>query len=310
MRVGAQRRRALNHALLCEPSGDEALADALRGAAAHADPRTAVAMLGRAARELPGGAEDPELLEALGSAQLGAADDTGLTTLERAREAIADPRRRVAIDLQVGIARYERGDLAAAADTLRRGAHEPLAEDDELHVSLQAAEMMVVRSLADPSVEQTAIGRRLEALLTEQSPGRTSVERLVLAQSAFRGVQAGDVDHRDVLVLARRALPPAQDTPDRFDALALPMAAMALYLSDEFVAVERRLTAEIERAQRQGEHMSFATASFFRGFPRYLRGELLGAAADFQSALDAAQEGWAFALPSAHALRRDVRDRA
>ena len=300
--VGAHRRRALNHALLCEPSGDEALAETLRAAARHAEPTTAVAMLRRAARELPG-AEDPELLEALGTAQLADGDDGGLATLERAREGLADPRRRVAIDLQVGIARYERGELAAAARTLRRGGGEALAEDDELRVSLQAAEMTVVRSLADPSAEQAAIGGRLDALLAERSPGRSSVERLVLAQAAFRGVQAGDVPYRDVLVLARRALPPAHDSPDRFDALALPLAAMALYLSDEFADVDGRLTEEIERAQRRGEHMAFATASFFRGFPRYLRGDVLDAAEDFQSALDAAEEGWAFALPSAHALR-------
>ena len=304
LRVGAQRRRALNHALVCEPSGDEALFDALRSAAGHSDPRTAVAMLSRAARELPGGADDPELLEELGSAQLGAEDDAGLATLERAREGIADPRRRVAIDLQVGIARYERGELAAAASTLRRGAGEPLGEDDELRVSLQAAEMMVVRSLADPSAGEAAIGGRLRALLDEQAPGRTSVERLVLAQAAFRGAQAGDADYRDVLALGRRALPPVSEAaPDRFDALALPLAAMSVYLSDEYDEVERRLSAEIERAQRGGEHMAFATASFFRGFPRYLRGAVLDAAEDFQSALDAAQDGWAFALPSAHALR-------
>ncbi len=300
--VGAHRRRALNHALLCEPSGDEALVEALRVAARHAEPTTAVAMLRRAARELPG-AEDPALLEALGTAQLADGDADGLATLERAREGLTDPRRRVAIDLQVGIARYERGEMAAAARTLRRGGEEPLAEDDELRVSLQAAEMTVVRSLADPSAEQAAIGGRLDALLAERSPGRSSVERLVLAQAAFRGVQAGDARYDDVLVLARRALPPVQDSPDRFDALALPLAAMAMYLSDEFTDVDRRLGAEIERAQRQGEHMAFATASFFRGFPRFLRGDVLDAAEDFQSALDAEDEGWAFALPSAHALR-------
>ena len=300
--VGAHRRRALNHALLCEPSGDEALVEALRAAARHAEPTTAVAMLRRAARELPG-AEDPELLEALGTAQLADGDADGLATLERAREGLTDPRRRVAIDLQVGIARYERGEMAEAARTLRRGGEEPLAEDDELRVSLQAAEMTVVRSLADPSAEQAAIGGRLDALLAERSPGRSSVERLVLAQAAFRGVQAGDVPYGEVLVLAHRALPPAHDSPDRFDKLALPLAAMAMYLSDEFSGIDARLTAEIERAQRQGEHMAFATASFFRGFPRFLRGDVLDAAEDFQSALDAADEGWAFALPSAHALR-------
>ena len=301
--VAEHRRRALNHALLCEPSGDETLAAALRAAARRADPPAAVAMLRRAAREVAGGAEDPELLEALGSAELSAGEEAGLQTLEQARERIADPRRRVAIDLQVGIARYERGDLVAAAATLRRGAEEPLAEDDELRVSLQAAEMTVVRSLVDPSDEQTAIGGRLDDLLAERSPGRTSVERLVLAQAAFRGVQAGDVDYSDVRILARRALPPGHDAPDRFDALALPLSSMALYLSDDFNDVEMRLSEEIERAQRQGEHMAFATASFFRGFPRFLRGDLLDAAEDFQVALDAAEEGWAFALPSAHALR-------
>ena len=301
--AGVHRRRALNHALLCEPSGDAAMADALRAASRHADPRTAVAMLQRAARERPDAAEDPQLLQDLGSAQLTAGEDDGLRTLERARERTTDPRDRVAIDLQVGIARYERGELDAAASTLRRGGEEPLADDDELRVSLQAAEMTVVRSLVAPSEEQAAIGGRLDALLAERSPGRTSVERLVLAQAAFRGAQAGDVESSEVLGLGRRALPPSQDAPDRFDALALPLAAMAMYLSDEFEDVEARLSAEIERAQRQGEHMTYATASFFRGFPRYLRGDLLDAAADFQSALDAAAEGWAFALPSAHALR-------
>ena len=302
--VSAHHRRALNHALVCEPSGDEVLARELRAAARHADPVTAATMLARAAREVPGAAEDPELLETLGTAQLAAGDDEGLATLERARDGLTDPRRRVAIDLQVGIARYERGELGAAARTLRRGAGEPLDEDDVLRVSLQAAEMTVVRSLGEPSAEQAAIRRHLDELLAESSPGRTSVERLLLAQAAFRGVQSGDVDYREVLALARRALPPSsQEAPDRFDALALPLAAMAHYLSDELDEVEVRLTEEIERAQRQGEQMAFATASFFRGFPRYLRGDLLDAAEDFQGVLDAEEEGWAFALPSAHALR-------
>jgi DNA-binding CsgD family transcriptional regulator len=296
------RRRALNHAMLCEPSGDAALAAALRAAAPQADPRTAVVMLRRAAREEPDGPGQSEWLQALGTAELAAGDDNGLQTLQRAREGLTDPRRRVAIDLQVGIAQYERGRVDEAARTLRRGAEEPLAEDDELRVSLQAAEMTVVRALPDPSAEQTAIGGRLDALLARQDPGRTSVERLVLAQAAFRGVQSGDVDYREMLALGRRALPPVAD-PDRFDALALPLAAMSLYLSDEVEQVESRLTEEIERAQRSGEPLSYATASFFRGFPRFLRGDLLDAEADFQAALDAAQDGWAFALPSAHALR-------
>ena len=301
--VSAHRRRALNHALSCEPSGDRSLCAALRAAASHADARTAVALLRRAARELPDAADDPELLEALGSAQLATGDADGLTTLERARDELTEPRRRVAIDLQIGIARYERGELAAAAQTLRRGAHEPLPVDDELRVSLRAAEMTVVRSLSDPSPEQARVGGRLERLLAEKSPGRTSVERLVLAQAAFRGVQAGDMDCRDALTLARRALPAPDAALDRFDGLALPLAAMSMYLSDDFDAVQTRLTQEIERAQTHGEQMAFATASFFRGFPRYLRGDLMEAAADFQSALDAADDGWAYALPSAHALR-------
>ena len=300
--VAAHRRRALNQALLCEPSGDESLANELRLAARRADPQTAAAMLERAARELPDGADDPELLEALGTAQLAAGDEAGLSTLERARDGLYDPRRRVAIDLQVGIARYERGELDAAARTLHRGGGEPLAEDDELRVSLHAAEMTVLRSLAAPSAEQAAIVGSLDDLLADRSPGRTSVERLVLAQAAFRGMQGGDVGYHDVQSLARRALPPV-GPPDRFDALALPLAAMSLYLSDEFDEVEVRLTREIERAQRDGEQMAFATASFFRGFPRFLRGDLLDAAEDFQGALDAEEEGWAFALPSAHALR-------
>ncbi len=302
---GADVLRAATHLLHTEPDGGARTIDVLRRAArvasAGGDPATAVALQQRALREGPTGALEADLLEELGRAQLACGEAAGIATLERARPRHDDARRRAAIDLTLGIANYERGEIGAARATLTRGLKEPLDGEDELRISLQAADMTVARSLAGgPSIDAEA----LAPLLERRERGRTSVERLVLAQIAFHALQAGEMPHGDTVAIARRALPPRGEAQlDAYDALALPLAGMALYFSDAYAPAEEAFTAEVERARVQGARLGFATASFFRGVPRFLRGQFLAAIDDWQGALDAIEDGWAFALPSARALR-------
>ncbi|MCW2954879.1 MAG: putative regulatory protein, partial [Conexibacter sp.] len=302
---GADVLRAATHLLHTEPDGRAQTIDVLRRAARAAslggDPATAVALQQRALREGPTGVLEADLLEELGRAQLASGDAAGIATLERARPRHEDPRRRAAIDLTLGISNYERGEIGAARANLTRGLTEPLDAEDELRISLQAADMTVARSLAGgPSVDAEA----LAPLLERRERGRTPVERLVLAQIAFHALQAAELPHAGTVAIARRALPPrGQERLDAYDALALPLAGMALYFSDAYELAEEAFGAEIERARVQGARLAFATASFFRGVPRFLRGRFLAAIDDWQGALDAIEDGWAFALPSARALR-------
>lgn len=302
---GADPRSSASHLLHTEPDGDDETVRLLRVAAAAAvdrgDPDTAIALLDRARRESVAAGEDPELLEDLGRVQLAAGDPAGIDRLELARGTQRDPRRRAGLDLTVAVARYERGEASAAKATLARGLAEELPEDDEIRVSLQAADLTVTRSLLQAPVPDEEAAA---ATLARHGNGRTPVERLTLAQLAFQGLQTGELPYRTVAELARHAVPPLHgEGIDTLDRLALPLAGMSLYFSDAGEAAEVAFSAEIDRSQLQGARMAFATASFFRGVARFLRGRLIGAIDDWQVAIDAARDGWAFALPSSRALR-------
>lgn len=303
---GADARTTAPHLLRAEPSGDPAAVAILRRVAAgsmeHGDPATATSLLRRAVRESAAAAGSPELLEELGRAELAAGDDAGVAHLERARAASTDPRRRASLALAIATARYDHGDPRGAQDALAEGLREPLGDDDAVRVSLLAADLTARRSLVDP--DQAVAEHAVAETLRRHGVPRTPVERLTLAHLAFRGLQTAALPHERVVEIARRALPPADPAEvGELDELALPLAGMCLYFSDASREGEDAFTAAIGRAQARGARIPFATASFFRGASRYLQGRLLDAAADYDLALDAVEDGWAHSLPSCRAMR-------
>lgn len=303
---GAEPWMVAPHLVRTEPRGDAATAEVLRAAAASAmdggDPESAVALLRRALRETWTGPRDPELLEALGRALLSVGDPEGLEHLDAARRRAPTPGVRAAIGLTVALARYERGEPREAQSAIAAGLAEPLDSDDPVRVSLSAADLTVRRSLTDGG--QGPGPDTARAALAVFGEAHSPVERLRLAQLAFQGLQTGALQRDEVVALASRAVNvPDGDRPDRLDDLARPLAGMALYFSDVCAPAEAAFTAAVDRAQRSGARLEWATAAFFRGASRFLRGDLPGAADDFDVALDAADVGWAFALPSSRALR-------
>lgn len=294
-RVGA-------HLLRTEPAGDPAVVAALREAAAQARtrgaPDTAAALLERAILEPPPASEEAALHGELGRARLAAGDARGLEDLETARKLSTDARARAELDLALGMARYERGDVAGSMIAFARGIGELDDPRDELRLSLLAGEQIAVR--VQPGERS---GERLEAVLDGDERGRTPIERLLLAQIAFERTQTGIGPHDEVAELGARAVPDASVGPlDPFDSLALPLASMSLYFSDHHARAERALDAAVEAAQHHGLILAYGTASFFRGACRFLNGRLRDAIDDWHGAFTAADHGWAFALPSAHAL--------
>jgi DNA-binding CsgD family transcriptional regulator len=303
---GADPLVATPHLLRAEPRGRPETAALLARAAGDAmtrgDPAGAVALLRRALRESAGSRRDPELLAALGRAELAAGEPEGIDRLDEALAHCTVPRDRAALALAIAVARYDRGETALARRALAVGLREPLPEDDDARVSLLATDLTIRRSLVDPvhAVQPRAVAETLQ----RHGDGRSPVERLTLAHLAFRGLQTGALAHHAVVDLATRALPPPGGPPDPLDDLALPLAGMALYFSGAEPRAEEAFGAAGARAQGAGAPVAFATACFFRGSARYLMGQLQAAADDYDVALEAASErGWAHSLPSARALR-------
>jgi DNA-binding CsgD family transcriptional regulator len=305
-RAQAPVGQVATHLLHTDPSGEPGDVRVLRAAAAESGrqgaPQLAAALLERALREPVAGPDRLKLTIELGEARLASGSAAGLADLERALSSAREERERAALALRIGIARYERGDVAGARAAIAEGsaliADRP---DDDLLVSLQAADLICARTAGGP---RALLTERLQALIELQGPGRTSLERLLLAQVAFEATQAGRGPHGSVAALALRALPPGDGELDAHDALALPLACMSLYFSDEFEPVERVLGERIRYCRARGLPLSAATASFFRGPARLMAGRLLGAIDDWETVLLAVEEhGWAFALPSLRALR-------
>jgi DNA-binding CsgD family transcriptional regulator len=294
--------RTAAHLLSCGAAGDrwvvEVLHRAAREAVASGAPESASSYLERALGETQPPAVRAELLLELGEAQLQA----GLPgATERIREALdfsTDPHRRTEICLALGRARFSAGDSIGAREAFRDGVAE--VPDGDADLALELHHWCVTVGLEGlPAM----VGERLRALVDDDSPGRTRIERVLLAHLAFESARSGARAHDEVARLALRALAHGALLQDgAVDLVPHFGACLTLVYADETDAAVAELDNAVESSQRRGSPVAFAWFSRLRGLARFYRGELLEALADLESSNDAYRDGHAQGLPGTRAL--------
>ena len=127
------------------------------------------------------------------------------------------------------------------------------------------------------------VDERLRALVDGDAPGRTRIERVLLAHLAFASARSGARPHDEVARLARRALADGALRHDGATDLVPHFGAcLTLVYADETEAAIAELDNAVESSQRRGSPVAFAWFSRLRGLAHYYRGELLEAMADLR----------------------------
>jgi DNA-binding CsgD family transcriptional regulator len=301
-RQGESVAQVAAHLLACGPTGDrwvlEVLRHAARQAVASGAPGSASSYLERALAETQLPSVRVELLLELAEAQLHAGLPGVTEHMRQALELSTDPYRRAEIRLALGRGRFFAGDWPGAREAFRDGVAAVPAGHDELLLELHTWHA-VLGGEGVPAV----IEERLTALVDDDAPGRTRVERVALAQLAHEAGRSGARPHDQVAGLARRALADGALLRDGAAYIAQHGGACyALLYADQTDTALAELDRAVELSQRRGSPVAFAWFSRVRGTARYFRGELLEALADLESASDAASEGYGQGLPSARGL--------
>jgi DNA-binding CsgD family transcriptional regulator len=301
---GASVRRVAAHLLVSDPGRDGWALDVLRAAAREAGasgaPASAIGYLERAAAETQSPEVRAELLLELGQAQLLAGLAGATDRLQQALELATDPAQQAKILLTLGRALFSTGEYVRAREALRRGLAQLPAGDD---LSLELSGWSIALARENPRLPAVT-QMRLRALLEGEAPGRTRHERLLLVQVAYEGVRSGVRASDQVARLARRALADGALLKDAGSDVMGPYggACYALLYAGEIEAAIAALGRGIELTQARGSRVAFGRLSRLRGIAYYLRGDLLAALADLESARTTHSDGYEHGLPETMAF--------
>lgn len=302
---GAPVRRVAAHLLASDPSDDGWALEVLRTAAAEASasgaPVSAGSYLERALAETEVPETRAELLLELGEAMLQAGRGGATERLREALELETDPRRQARILVTLGRALFSTGEYIQAREALRRGLAQLPSGDDDLSLELSGWSIALARE--DPGLP-VVTQRRLDSLLEGEAPGRTRSERLLLVHLAYEAVRTGTRPSDQVARLARRALADGTLLNDSATDIMGPYggACYALLFAGEIDAAIGELGPAIELSQRQGSRVAFGRLSRLRGIAHYLRGDLVEAQADLDSARTTHSDGYEHGLPETMAF--------
>jgi DNA-binding CsgD family transcriptional regulator len=301
---GAPLARVAAHLLSSDAGRDGWVVDVLRAAAREAGatgaPASAVSYLERALAETPAAETRVELLIELGEAQLLAGRVGAAERLEEALELATGSRQRARILLTLGRALFSAGEYLRAREVLRRGLDQ-LPSGDDLSLELSGWSIALARDDAGlPAVTQ----RRLRSLLDGEAPGRTRNERLLLVHLAYEAVRSGARPSDQVARLARRAIADDELLKDSASDIMGPYggACYALLYAGEIDEAIADLAHGIEVSQGLGSRVAFGRLSRLRGIAHYLRGDLLEALADLDSARTSHGDGYEHGLPETMAF--------
>ena len=246
-------------------------------------------LVGLAANAVSGSADEAALVAGLAP--------QGIVRWVRIREAVelsADPRRRAGAYRALGRALLSAGDWAGAAEAFRRGLGELAGQDDELFLELRGWSITLGRD-GSPAAAAAVLSARDQG----DAPARTRIERLQLAQLAYESGISGAQPYQQVACLARRALAGGALLNDgATDTGPYSAACYALTYAGEPAAAAVELTRAIELSQRRGSPVGFGWFCLLRGMARYMRGELVEALADLDSARNTYGEGYEHGMPA------------
>jgi DNA-binding CsgD family transcriptional regulator/predicted negative regulator of RcsB-dependent stress response len=300
---GLAPERLAVHLLVARESGDAWVVQTLLSAARHAladgAPAAAVQYLRRALAEPPPIALRRTLLVELAGAEAVSGDpESASQRLSEALTLTEEPRDRASILLELGHALYLHGELHAARAAFDEGLAEVPGQDRELEAELEAGWVSIAR--LDPSMRAEAI-TRLNRILERRELGATHGERVLLAQAAEQLVFAGEQRERAIDLATRAIADGTLITEETSDGMNWVVAYAALAWSDEVKLVAEGIEAALEDARRRGSITGFAQASYCRSVLLYRAGQLTGAAADLDAAIEGIQHGWRQFLPAVRA---------
>lgn len=304
---GAPTASVAAHLMLAPATGDKQVVSSLRRAAveslASGSPESASRYLERALEEPPLGESRPELLLELANADAAAGRGDAVDRMEQALALLEDPRRRAAALSDLGWMLQKRGDLPGAIGAFARGIEELAGSDsdEDLATGIEVANLQAAHlgaALLDPASAEEA-HRRVAPLSTRPVEDLSGVERGLLTIPAMHLMFSGE-DHEQVISLCDRAWGDGAlieqvgaDSPTIWHVEGL------LAWADDLDGAEKVIEAVLAKAYPDGSLVTQALALYGRSWPRYWRGDLAGAAADAQAAVNAWSGDFSMYLPVA-----------
>jgi len=289
---GAPAEDVAPHLLAAEPTDEawalEALATAGRTALARGSPHDAVKLMRRAHAA---GATDPDLLVALGEAELACGDPAGAQRLEAAVAAATQPAGRAAALAVLGRARYLTGDLRGAVAASEQALDELDGRGPEL---LEAQILSAYAAAARPMPARVAdLRARLERPRPGPPDGPSAYETVRLAFLALDRFLRGR-PRDQVLDAARRAAAERARLGPLGDELGpVPIEAFVLGCSDAFAEAATIWQRYFDRARRRGSPLDHAIVCEARVGARWLAGLIPQTLADTETVLAMATGGFA-----------------
>lgn len=275
---GAAADRIAAHLAPTERLGEGWVVDVLRQAARQALGRGAVEeavhYLERAWAEPPGPAVRCDVLLELGTAAALIRSDDAYRYLERALELAVEVPRRTEIALELARVLSAGRDTRASLKVLERALGEIAQVDSPMRVRLEAEYITVARR--HPATRAQA-SSRLRSMADHGDP-HSLAGCVLLANLAADALEEGGAA-RDAARLAGQAL--REDLLlEHGESDAALMASAVLLATDQLDPVWRVWSTEMERAQRSGSILRFATAVTVRACVSYRYGRLEDAEAD------------------------------
>ncbi|MCW2953993.1 MAG: hypothetical protein JWQ48_3163, partial [Conexibacter sp.] len=275
----------------------------LREAAAQASAlgasRSALRFLQRALDEPPPPPDRAEVLVELARAQAATGDEAAGRTFAAALAAIDDPIRRAAVRRDEGRWLFTTGRTRAAARTyeLARVDLAQVDPDHPLDQELRAAYLGVAQFDVDlrPLVE-----RELRTLIEGDEAGSTPAERMLLAQLALQQTLAAVPRERVRQLCDRAWAAEALLADEGADGDAWTLVCGSLYWIGDLERELEILDATRAEAERSRSPLACATVAWCSAPALLHRGDVSGALAQAEAALDARRIGWARHLGSLH----------
>lgn len=267
--------RASAHLLSCAGVGDGFAVNVLREAARQADAlgaqETVVILLRRAVAEQPDSSVLPEVLLALGTAQLRMFDMASVETLRRGADLVVTPREKVPFVLAIANALSYAGEHRRAAGVLAELFGSLTDTDRDLAMTVEAAWIAV--GLLVPEYAPAMLARlRAHGGLT----GATVGERLVLIQQVSASVYANEPAHVTE-TYANRVIG-NWDTAEQFPETG-DWVWPRLFLGriGQFDRVRELADAAYAKAEQRGSVLGMVASAFVRAFTDADAGDLRSA---------------------------------
>lgn len=272
--------------LLASPAGGEQWAvDALRDAATRASKLgtsdVAVRFLQRALDEGAITQDRAELLTQLGQVETAAAVGNPVEHLTEALSLHSDPVARTQVSRILARALVSKGYRRDAALVLEAAIDSAAGRESALQRGLVLDYLLTC--MFEEGLRQSALDQ-VAPLLAHTPPEATAESRAILAVLAMRAGQ--EARPAEAITLADEAWSGGQLLLDCGpDGAPWLMATWACALAEDYERMTAMCSAAIDAARKLGSATGFVTASYFRGFSHFYRGQLVPAAADVDPAM-------------------------